>query len=162
MPRRCFLVDYDIKLAHVSLCHTANCNNGTLGVYPLWRLATNSYKKSTTRTSDKGASALCLFGAYSFLICSFAAIAWIWYNRADQRPRNNTMLHYCVWWAFLFHSMQLLRWKRFDSLFSDTLAFSIKDFFRRLTEKMTPFSSSVEAVLLCGGVGYILWRFLCL
>lgn len=37
-------VDYDIMLAHVSLCHTANCNNGTLRVSPIWGLVANSYE----------------------------------------------------------------------------------------------------------------------
>lgn len=41
-----FLVDYDMKLAHVSLCHAAKLqHNGAARVSPVWRLAAKFLQK---------------------------------------------------------------------------------------------------------------------
>lgn len=151
-------------LAHVSLCHTANCNNGTLRLSPIWGLVANSYENLQLARAITVVSALCLFGVHSFFICSFPVIAWIWYNREDQRPRNNTMLLHI---AFGGRSISTL-YSFWDENVLIGVFFSPSRIFKKgfLSmgdwEKMTPFSSSVEVVLPCGGVGYILWRFLCL
>lgn len=55
-----FFVDYDITVAHVSLCHTANCNNGSLRVCPILGLATNSCE-NLQRARVITASLLCVF-----------------------------------------------------------------------------------------------------
>lgn len=109
-------------------------------------------RKSPTRTCDHRVSALCLFGVHSFFICSFPVIAWIWYNREDQRPRNNTMLLHI---AFGGRSISTLYsfWDEnvLIGFFFSPLAFSRKDFFRWVTERRWPLS--LRLWRLCCRVG---------
>lgn len=155
-----FLVDYDIMLAHVSLCHTASCNNGTPRVSPIWGLVAFSYENLQLARviSVSALSFRCplLFSSAVFQSSPESDIT------EDQRPRNNTMLLHI---AFGGRSISTLYsfWDEnvLMGLFSSRIF--KKDFLSMGDwEKMTPFFSSVEVVLPCGGVGYILWRFLCL
>lgn len=86
-----FLVDYDIMLAHVSLCHTASCNNGTPRVSPIWGLVAFSYENLQLAR----VITVCLLCVFS-LSTPFSSAVFQSSPESDitedQRPRNNTML----------------------------------------------------------------------